>query len=88
MPSPGSSTLGNLPLDYLGVAYGQVMRLRLVGAGEIRIMLGGVSKQRVYQITTRKGFPEPVATLRQGKVWRAEDVERWIRDNRSEGTGD
>lgn len=77
-----------MPWDYLGIAYGQVMRLRLVGAGEIRIMLGGVSKQRLYQITTRKGLPEPVATLLQGKVWRAEDVERWIRDNRSEGPGD
>jgi predicted DNA-binding transcriptional regulator AlpA len=57
--------------------------LRLVGAGEIRIMLGGVSKQRVYQITTRKGFPDPVAVLIQGKVWLAEDVEKWIKQNRA-----
>ena len=57
--------------------------LRLVGAGEIRIMLGGVSKQRVYQITTRKGFPDPVAVLIQGKVWLAEDVEKWIKENRA-----
>jgi len=57
--------------------------LRLVGAGEIRIMLGGVSKQRVYQITTRKGFPDPVTVLIQGKVWLAEDVEKWIKQNRT-----
>jgi predicted DNA-binding transcriptional regulator AlpA len=57
--------------------------LRLVGSGEIRIMLGGVSKQRVYQITTRKGFPDPVAVLIQGKVWLAEDVEKWIKQNRT-----
>jgi hypothetical protein len=57
--------------------------LRLVGAGEIRIMLGGVSKQRVYQITTRKGFPDPIAVLIQGKVWLADDVEKWIKENRT-----
>jgi len=51
-------------------------------------MLGGVSRQRVYQITTRKGFPDPVATLAQGKVWDAEDVERWIAENRPELTGE
>lgn len=45
-------------------------------------MLGGISKQRVYQITSRRDFPEPVAELAQGKVWRASDVERWIRKRR------
>ena len=45
-------------------------------------MLGGVSKQRVYQITTRRDFPAPVAELAQGKVWRAADVERWIAEHR------
>ena len=60
------------------------MRLELVGAGEIRIMLGGVSKQRVYQITTRKGFPDPYQSLIQGKVWDRAKVEKWIRENRPE----
>ncbi len=57
--------------------------MRLVGSGEIRVMLGGVSKQRAFQITTRKGFPEPIAVLMQGKVWLAEDVEKWIKANRA-----
>jgi prophage regulatory protein len=56
--------------------------MRLVGASEVRAMLGGVSKQRTYQITTRADFPKPVADLAQGKVWRASDVERWIREHR------
>jgi predicted DNA-binding transcriptional regulator AlpA len=56
--------------------------LRLVGTAEIRRMLGGVSKQRAYEITNRKGFPEPVADLDQGRVWLAEDVEAWITANR------
>jgi hypothetical protein len=58
--------------------------MRLVGAAEIRVMLGGVSKQRAYQITTRQGFPEPIARLAQGKIWLAEDVETWIKAHRPE----
>lgn len=53
-----------------------------MGAHEIRQMLGGVSKQRVYQITSRKDFPRPLAELAQGKVWRASDVERWMKVHR------
>ncbi|MEV1330386.1 AlpA family phage regulatory protein [Micromonospora costi] len=59
-------------------------RLRLVGSAEIRVMLGGVSRQRVYQITNRRDFPEPVATLQMGNVWLAEEVERWIAQRRPE----
>jgi predicted DNA-binding transcriptional regulator AlpA len=59
-------------------------RIRLVGAHEIRIRLGGVSRQRVYQITSRAAFPQPVADLAQGKVWSTDDVDRWIREHRPE----
>jgi len=58
--------------------------MKLVGAHEIREMLGGISKQRVYQITGRRGFPLPVAELAQGKVWNRADVEAWIREHRPE----
>jgi prophage regulatory protein len=51
---------------------------RLVGAQEIRALLGGVSRQRVYQLTVRADVPKPVAELAQGKVWQAADVEAWI----------
>lgn len=54
----------------------------LVGAAEIRDMLGGISRQRVNIITQSKGFPDPVATLRMGSVWLRADVERWIRKHR------
>ena len=50
---------------------------RLIGAHEIRDMLG-VSRQRVYQLAGQSGFPKPVATLAQGKVWAVEEVEIWI----------
>ena len=57
-------------------------RLRLLGAHEIRVQLGGISRQRVYEITSRPDFPRPLADLVQGKVWRAEDVEAWIAERR------
>lgn len=62
--------------------------MELVGSHEIRIMLGGISKQRVYVITSHRNFPEPVADLMQGKVWRKSDVEAWIRAHRPESAQD
>lgn len=59
--------------------------LRLVGAHEIRVRLGGVSRQRVYQLTSRPDFPKPVAELAQGKVWASADVESWITAHRRDG---
>ena len=53
-----------------------------MGAHEIRMRLGGISRQRVYQITSRPDFPQPIAELGQGKVWGAADVEAWIRRKR------
>lgn len=53
-------------------------RPNLMGSAEIRVRLGGISRQRVYQITQRRDFPEPVAKLEMGNVWLAEDVEAWI----------
>ncbi|WP_211348996.1 helix-turn-helix transcriptional regulator [Micromonospora pisi] len=58
-------------------------KLRLMGSQEIRDALGGISRQRVYQITQRRDFPEPVAQLGMGNVWLAEDVEAWIKEHRS-----
>jgi predicted DNA-binding transcriptional regulator AlpA len=56
--------------------------MRLMGAHEIRVRLGGISRQRVYQLTTRNDFPEPVAGLARGKIWLADDVEAWIVNRR------
>jgi prophage regulatory protein len=63
-----------------------VRTMDLVGAAEIRAMLGGISKQRVYVITSHRNFPEPVADLVQGKVWRKSDVVAWIQEHRPELT--
>lgn len=42
----------------------------------------GVGRQRAYQISRQKGFPDPIAVLEAGQIWLAEDVEAWIRENR------
>jgi prophage regulatory protein len=44
--------------------------------------LGGVSRQRTYQITGRPDFPKPLAELKQGRVWPADEVDAWIRAHR------
>lgn len=61
--------------------------MRLMGAHEIRMRLGGISRQRVYAITSHRSFPAPVAELQQGKVWRASDVVKWIAKYRPELAG-
>jgi prophage regulatory protein len=58
-------------------------RLRLWGSEEVRRALGGVSRARAYVLTSRKGFPDPVATLRNGRVWDADKVAAWIAANRT-----
>jgi len=40
-------------------------------------MLGGLSRQRVSQLTADKDFPAPLAKLAMGSVWRFEDVKEW-----------
>ncbi|MGW0504135.1 helix-turn-helix transcriptional regulator [Micromonospora sp. NPDC003241] len=55
-----------------------------MGTHEIRKRLGGISRQRAYELTMRRTFPEPVAELEQGRVWLADDVERWIAEHRRE----
>ncbi len=48
----------------------------LMGSAEVAELLG-VCRQRVLQLAQQPGFPEPVAVLRLGKVWRAADIHRW-----------
>lgn len=47
------------------------------------MMLGGnLSRQRVYQLMRRDGFPVPYGDLKQGKVWLTDEVETWIATHR------
>lgn len=55
---------------------------RLVGMAEIRVLLGGVSRRRAYQLTKRPGFPDPIDDLFTGRIWQASEVKEWIRRTR------
>lgn len=52
--------------------------MELVGIAEVAEMLG-VSVQRIDQLARADGFPEPVATLKAGRIWERADVEAWAR---------
>lgn len=41
----------------------------------------GVTRQQVDRLAQRDDFPEPVAVLKAGRVWRRRDIERWHRQN-------
>jgi predicted DNA-binding transcriptional regulator AlpA len=57
-------------------------KLDLVGLTEIAEMFG-VSRQRVDQIVRADPtFPEPVAVITAGRIWRRSAVERWARRSR------
>lgn len=47
-----------------------------VGVHELTSILG-VSRQRVDQLARQDGFPEPVARLKVGRIWRLADVQAW-----------
>jgi prophage regulatory protein len=54
------------------------MPARTVGVTEIGDLLG-VSRQRADQLTRTERFPEPVAVLSAGRIWRRVDVQDWAR---------
>lgn len=50
----------------------------LVSAPEVGEMLGGVSRQRVYQLQkANSSFPKPLFQLRTGPIWDASAVEKF-----------
>jgi len=55
-----------------------------VGVGEAAAILG-VSKQRVHQLTTAPGFPEPVLRLKATPVWRRGDIVEFAAQRRGPG---
>jgi len=54
------------------------VQLRLAGLAEVAEILG-VSRRTAARYANRSDFPTPVARLRAGPVWLAEDVEAWVR---------
>jgi hypothetical protein len=54
----------------------------LVGVAEAAELLGW-DKRRIFTYLGRGSFPEPVAALASGRVWRRGDVEAFARTRRS-----
>jgi hypothetical protein len=54
----------------------------LVGVAEASAILGW-DRRRVSTYVRRGAFPDPVASLASGRVWRREDVEAFGRDRAS-----
>lgn len=54
-----------------------------MGQQEIRERLG-YSRQHTGVLVGSKGFPDPVYDLAMGRIWLAEDVEKWIAEHRPE----
>jgi prophage regulatory protein len=52
-----------------------------MGMAEIARALG-VGRQRAYQLSKQKGFPDPIQTLEMGSVWDEAAVLAWIAENR------
>ncbi len=53
----------------------------LMGTSEIAVLLG-VSRQRVLVLAKHGDFPQPIAVLKMGNVWRGEDIRRWASEHR------
>lgn len=49
----------------------------LVSAPEVGELLGGISRQRVYQLQQNPAFPEPLVRLRTGPVWDERAIARF-----------
>jgi predicted DNA-binding transcriptional regulator AlpA len=55
------------------------MNSRLVGVREIAKLLS-VTRQRADQLVRIKDFPDPVAELKSGRVWKRSTVVRWAKE--------
>lgn len=58
--------------------------MELIGPKEVAELLG-VSRQRVTQLARQPGFPKPVAVLKAGKIWDADEIRAWAEKRRREG---
>ena len=74
-----STWLGNLP-------GGMSLQDELVGVTEVASLFG-VAPNTAWRWSKEDGFPEPVARLASGPVWRRVDVEAWRRDRVPRPTG-
>nr|MDT0659256.1 AlpA family phage regulatory protein [Micromonospora sp. DSM 115978] len=61
--------------------------VRLMGMAEVMERLG-VSRQRVGHLIERPDFPRPLAVLKAGRIWNADDIEVWITEHQPWKSGE
>lgn len=61
-------------------------KIRLMGTAEVADYLG-ISRQWADVITGRRDFPEPLAVLKAGRIWLADDVEAYAARRREDQQG-
>lgn len=49
----------------------------LCGAGMLGVVVLGLSRQRVTQLSAKRDFPAAIATLSVGKIWAYADIKAW-----------
>lgn len=52
---------------------------RYAGVSEVAALFG-VSRQRVAELRTKRGFPAPIAELRAGPVWKVSSLSRFLEE--------
>lgn len=57
-----------------------ILGMNLYSIHEIGILLN-LSRSRVGYLTDRPGFPEPIAMLARGRVWKPADVLDWAEEH-------
>ena len=53
--------------------------MQFLGAAEVALLLG-VSRQRVHQLVSAPGFPDPLERLASGAIWSTEAVASWAQE--------
>jgi len=56
----------------------------LMGTGEIR-QAYGLTRVQVWRLMESGDFPDPIANLARGRLWRAEDVKATVEQLRRQG---
>jgi prophage regulatory protein len=56
-------------------------KLTFMGTTEVARRLK-VSRERAYQLVSRRDFPEPYQRLAMGQIWDSADIEAWIKVHR------
>ena len=81
---------GMTALEETDAAHGQVVRVVLEAGGRHPDLMTlsmiakdlAISRQRAWQLTRKRDFPQPVARTPSGPLWTADAVSAWLLSHR------